>query len=442
MFNNILRQPFLFYWMQLRIQIIAFALLSAMLFGQELDTLISSHGSHILGISPIVLLKESNLKRLTWNNESHTQIRYSKSYSQEKFTFDGIQIVEAVFNFPDKARLASMQISLHNRGDCGDWSKDKFNKTVNRIKNRITEITKNRNPDSSSRDLGGETTRQMLWRTSGYDMALRWSISDRGPEFITINLEPRGAIQKLSQDIKASVKANELVRNVRKESNGTRWIDVPMVNQGDKGYCMVAVMERLFKYYNSSMDQHIIAQLMEADANGTDLRKGMEALKSSAHKLQIRVREIYANPSFQTLNEFTKMLDRYNNTAKRAGKSVIDLREARRVDYKFDEVFSNVKKGTYVKMRQNERPGADRMFITVKDSIDRGIPLMWMVIIFPGDLRQQPKASFHARLINGYNSNTKEIIYTDTWGPGHEKKTMKLAEAWAISNMILNIRPQ
>ncbi len=104
--------------------------------------------------------------------------------------------------------------------------------------------------------------------------------------------------------------------------------------------------------------------------------------------------------------------------------------------------FGKVNKGTYVKMRQKERPGADRFFITVKDSIDHGIPLMWMVVIFPGDLRQQPKPPFHARLINGYNPNTKEIIYTDTWGPGHERKTMKLSEAWAISNMILNVRPQ
>ena len=412
------------------------------LFGQELDVLISSHGSRILGLTPNDLLKETKLERLTWNTESHTQIRYAKDISHEKFTFGGVQIVEAVFNFPDKARLSSMQISMFNRGDCGDWSKDKFSKTVSRMKNRITEITKDRNPDSSSRDLGGETTKQMLWRFSGYDMALRWSVSDRGPEFITINLEPRGSIQKLGQDIKASVKANELVRNIRRESNGMRWIDVPMVNQGDKGYCMVAVMERLFKYYNSSIDQHIIAQLMGADANGTDLNKAVEALKAAAHKLRINVKEIYTNPSFKTYDEFAKMLERYNDAAKKAGKKPLDLREARRVDYRFELVFDKVHKGTFVKMRQKERPGADRFFITVKDSIDRGIPLLWMVIIFKGDLRQQPRPSFHARLINGYNQSTREIIYTDTWGPGHERKTMKVGEAWAISNMILNVRPQ
>ncbi len=429
--------------MQLRVKIIAILLLSAiMLFGQELDALISSHGSHILGISPNALLKETNLKRLTWNNESHTQIRYAKAISQEKFTFDGIQIIEAVFNFPDKNRLASIQISMFNRGDCGDWSKNKFEDVVKHVKRRIDEITKDRNPDSSSRSLGSETTKQILWRTSGYDMALRWGESNRGPEFITINLEPRNAIQKLSQDIKASVKPNELVRNIRRESNGTRWIDVPMVNQGDKGYCMVAVMERLFKYYNSSIDQHIIAQLMEADANGTDLNKAVTALKASEHKLKIRVKEIYANPSFQTRQNFENMLGKYNTAAKKAGKSTVDLKEARRVDFQFELSFGKVNKGTYVKMRQKERPGADRFFITVKDSIDHGIPLMWMVVIFPGDLRQQPKPSFHARLINGYNPNTKEIIYTDTWGPGHERKTMKLSEAWAISNMILNVRPQ
>ena len=413
-----------------------------MLFGQELDALISSHGRHLFGITPNDLLKETHLNHLTWNNDSHTQVRYAQSLSQEKFTFDGIQIVEAVFNFSDKGRLTSMQISMFNRGDCGDWSQDKFNKTVTQMKNSIAQLTKDRKPDSSSRDLSGETTKQLLWRTSGYDMALRWSISDRGPEFITVNLEPRGAIQKLGQDIKASVKANELVRNVRKEADGTRWIDVPMVNQGDKGYCMGAVMERLFKYYNSSIDQHIIAQLMETGADGTELNKAVEALMASQHKLKIKVREIYTNQSFHTIQSFENMLERYNNTAKKAGKTTVDLREVRRVDFRLESLLSKIDKGTYIKMRQKERPGPERMFIIVKDSIDRGIPLMWMVIIFKGDLRRQPQASFHARLINGYNPNTKEIIYTESWGYGFERKTMKLSEAWAISNMILSVRPQ
>ena len=418
-------------------------LLSAcLLFGQEFDALIASHGSHVLGISQETLLKETKLNRLTWNNESHTQIRYSQKVSNEPFTFGGMQIIEAVFNYSPQKKLTSVQISMYNRGDCGDWPKERFNSAVKGLQSRILELTKVKTPENSSRKLGGENTQQMLCRTSGYDIALRWCTSDRGAEFITINIEPRGAIQKLSLDIKTSVKANELVRNLRKEAHGVRWIDVPMVNQGDKGYCVVAVVERLMKYYNSSIDQHIIAQLMASDpSHGTDIQSGIAALKSSEHKLKIRIKELYANKAFQTVQEFENMLGDYNKAAKKAGQQKIDLQGARNGGMHLVSVLGKVDKETYIRMRQKERPGPERFFITVKDSIDRGVPLMWMVLILPGELREQPMASLHARLINGYNPYTKEIIYTDSWGPGHEKKSMKLEEAWAISNIILNIRP-
>ncbi|MBO4345876.1 MAG: hypothetical protein J5833_08965 [Victivallales bacterium] len=422
---------------------IALTLLSAwLLFGQELDALIASHGSHILGLAQESLLKETKLNRLTWNNESHTQVRYSQKVSNEPFTFGGMQITEAVFNFSPQKKLLSMQISMYNRGDCGDWPKEKFSDAVKSLQGSILELTKVKVPENSTRKLGGENTQQMLCRTSGYDIALRWCTSDRGPEFITVNLEPRGAIQKLSLDIKTSVKANELVRNVQKEAHGVRWIDVPMVNQGDKGYCVVAVVERLMKYYNSSLDQHIIAQLMASDSShGTDIRSGIAALKASEHKLRIRIKELYANKAFETVQNFEGMIGDYNKAAKKAGQQRIDLQEARKSGFQLASVLGKIDKETFIRMRQKERPGPERFFITVKDSIDRGVPLMWMVLILPGELREQPTASFHARLINGYNPYTKEIIYTDTWGPGHEKKSMKLEEAWAISNIILNIRP-
>ncbi len=93
-------------------------LLSAcLLFGQEFDALIASHGSHVLGISQETLLKETKLNRLTWNNESHTQIRYSQKVSNEPFTFGGMQIIEAVFNCSPQKKLTSVQISMYNRGD-------------------------------------------------------------------------------------------------------------------------------------------------------------------------------------------------------------------------------------------------------------------------------------------------------------------------------------
>ena len=41
----------------------------------------------------------------------------------------------------------------------------------------------------------------------------------------------------------------------------------------------------------------------------------------------------------------------------------------------------------------------------------------------------------------GDNAKTKEILYTDSWGPGHELKRMPLGDAWAKTFALYGIRP-
>jgi hypothetical protein len=45
------------------------------------------------------------------------------------------------------------------------------------------------------------------------------------------------------------------------------------------------------------------------------------------------------------------------------------------------------------------------------------------------------------RLIIGYNTKTQEILYTDSWGEGHELKHMKADDAWTITSTLTVIEP-
>ena len=47
----------------------------------------------------------------------------------------------------------------------------------------------------------------------------------------------------------------------------------------------------------------------------------------------------------------------------------------------------------------------------------------------------------HMRLIIGYNDRTQEILYTDTWGAGHELKRLSLADAWTITLGLYCLQP-
>ena len=69
----------------------------------------------------------------------------------------------------------------------------------------------------------------------------------------------------------AKVTANraDLTANVKREPGGLVWVDgIPMVDQGDKGYCAVATLERLIRYYGGTTSQHELAQLFNSDARG------------------------------------------------------------------------------------------------------------------------------------------------------------------------------
>jgi len=45
------------------------------------------------------------------------------------------------------------------------------------------------------------------------------------------------------------------------------------------------------------------------------------------------------------------------------------------------------------------------------------------------------------RLIIGYNAKTNEILYSGSWGMGHELKRMPLADAWAITTGLCTVEP-
>lgn len=432
---------------------IACLLVSLLVFAREkkhgIDGIIATRKSGFLNMPQQLLFQELNekcgLTRIQWGNEKHTQARYASNVIDEDVTFCDFPVVEVVFDFTDKLRLESCKISIYNRGDCGAWSMEQFKSTQQGLAASISKLLKKNQPIQSKRKLNGSNVQQLVWRTSSFDMALRWCMTDEATEYITIQIDERNKIQDLRDDIKTDVKAQELLRQVKKEVGGTRWIDVPMVDQGQKGYCVVAVLERMMKYYNSSIDQHILAQIMASDpSTGTNLEKGMEAVKKNANKLRISVRELdnYADDAFTTVKDLEKFVEDYNRQASKQHSPKLDWKQIQQGGYNVRDVISAVDGDILLGMRAKRRPGQKRFFQTVKDSIDKGIPLLWSVIILPGDLKEQPMASFHLRLINGYNEKTGSVIFTDSWGYGHEQKYMKVDRAWAITMKLYTVKPK
>ena len=47
----------------------------------------------------------------------------------------------------------------------------------------------------------------------------------------------------------------------------------------------------------------------------------------------------------------------------------------------------------------------------------------------------------HMRMIIGLNKKTDEVLYSDTWGAGHELKRMSLEDALTITRGLYIVKP-
>jgi Peptidase_C39 like family len=93
-------------------------------------------------------------------------------------------------------------------------------------------------------------------------------------------------------------------------------------------------------------------------------------------------------------------------------------------------------------VRTHSRAELGRFQREIQQHIDQGIPLLWSVqlgIVAEPGIPQN--AGGHMRLIIGYNTKTGALIFSDTWGAGHEQKRMTMEEGWTITTGMAAIEP-
>jgi hypothetical protein len=93
-------------------------------------------------------------------------------------------------------------------------------------------------------------------------------------------------------------------------------------------------------------------------------------------------------------------------------------------------------------VKTKDTAGYNKFLRLVSQNIDQGAPLGWGVqlgIVPEPNIPQG--AGGHMRLIIGYNAKTNEIIFSDSWGAGHEQKRMSLEDAWTITTSLVRIEP-
>lgn len=370
-----------------------------------------------------------------------------------RLTFGGLPVLEALARF-DGGTLKGLSLSLYNRGDAGTMREEEFLPLLASIDKSLTTWAR-----SGGIAFKGEerttsvTVMRKAWVKGPHRVDMIWSFTaksrERGvdanrPEYVRLEItrfdpldDPRHLIATSLQSRMKAPTLFDLRARVSHTANGDVLVpDVPMVDQGPKGYCAAAVAERLLRYFGKEIDQHEIAQLANTSANGGTTPQAMvAALRRVGDEFGL---DVTVQQDFNVA-EFEMLVKNYNRSAKSFHVMPIELAAANSLPQIYKEMDTDLLRELRLR-RDGEMISFGQ---TVTRYIGNGLPLAWAVMY--GKIRETPPVrgvGGHIRLIIGYNSRTAEILYSDSWGAGHELKRLSLTDAWTMTLGLYTIQPR
>lgn len=258
----------------------------------------------------------------------------------------------------------------------------------------------------------GSTRRKITrWDWNGHSFIL----SNEEDEYVSLGIVPTtvadaGGRTSLTKD--AEVK-QRLLASVVKSANGDVYLsEIPMVDQGPKGYCVPATFERVMRTMGLEADMYLLAMVGQSGMGGGTsvelllenlrhqvLRKGRRIKEEQVKELRIRDLKRYLDQGIPVMWTLCSM-PKYNEAAEHD---------------------------------TNGRP-------EVKDWQARAAEIA--EISAPFAKMEKPSSNYHICMITGYNEVTQELAVSDSWGPRFERRWVPLAVAnWASMGKVVMIRP-
>ena len=372
--------------------------------------------------------------------------RDSARAAQPGMTLLGLPLTEVIARF-EQNKLTHITAIIYARGDAGELSETKFTELIANARDAVTKSTGAKATERGKDPTSAVKAEGIVWQTPKAFYTLEYSFTK---EMKTRSIPFRAEFVRL--EVAAPVKNVSLLASAanltrakfsgpahlkRDTASGDVWVgDVPMVDQGQKGYCVVASTERVLRYYGNDVDENELAQIANSSSGGgTSLESMHDAMKKLTARLKIRTRELEK----MEMKDILDLVKDYNRAAKHDGAEPLPD-PGRMIDV--GEIYGEMKGDVLKDARTHNKAPLDRFQRDVQTHIDQGVPLLWSVEL---GLIQEPglpqAQGGHMRLISGYNTKTQEILYSDSWGAGHELKRMKAEDAWTMTTALMSIEP-
>jgi hypothetical protein len=240
--------------------------------------------------------------------------------------------------------------------------------------------------------IGKDDLREKVWRWDWNDHAIMLSIQEG--RYVALRIMPvaraeqGGRVERMDDD----ALKRRIASCIEHRENGDVLIrNIPMVNQGPKGYCSPATWERYLRYLSIPADMYLLALAADTDERGTYISNIISATRNIIASNGRKLRDIDEVPTLETIARYIDMglpmMWRFYSTPE--FQQIVNLH----TDGRNEEA-------------ETETPAVQREITT------------------PGS---------HICLIIGYNPQTAEVAISDSWGTKYAERWVAVEEMQQVS---------
>lgn len=362
---------------------------------------------------------QSVAKRLKWPLESETESQSSyRYYPKKSYRLIGERPYSASL-YGSRSKSNSLSIVFANKGDLvsstgrliGSPEIKDIGKVSKRIKDLIEDVSKRMELKLTT--ILGEPIRTNLGSRDLKERVSRWDwgkhaimLSEQKSEYVSLRIMSSQLADNkgMSAKIRGADLKTMLLKNVVTKENGDVFIkNIPMVDQGPKGYCVPATFERYLRYMGIFADMYVLAMAGNSGmGGGTNMDSILEGTQSYVSQSGRNLETVQI--AFKSIRNISSYIDDGYPLmwGMSSGKSYNDLTNQNTLARK-DKKISEWK-------------------ALAKDFFKKG-----------EEIRLDLNAG-HICLIIGYNKETKEIAVSDSWGNRYQIRWIPLSAAKSVSH--------
>lgn len=351
--------------------------------------------------------------RLEWPEESRTSIDSSfRKYPDASELLLGCRPYSLALH-AEQDKPARLSIIFANKGDAVDTEQGSsrvrntqirdYKRSIQNDRKNLTEVlTKLFGEPVADRFGQGRETRESVkrWDWKGHAFLL----AAPRDEYVALRIMTTESADAGGKSrIPDSVIREAVANRIEKRANGDVLLkDMPMVNQGPKGYCVPATWERVMRYMGVPADMYTLAMAGETEAGGGS---SVDAVSAGASQSIIQAGRRIESPAMKIDAVSTsRFIDR--------GLPIMWA------------MFSTQDFNNAV----NSRIGARKSTTDINE---------WKKVLAAArkDVRKfrPERDSGHVCMIIGYNKQTGEIAISDSWGAAFAERWITPEEAAAVS---------